>query len=116
MNNSEEIFKTLEASSFNKFIEEVNTWKSLNLREDGKNMKEFLNTLLLKNKEINELPNNDEILQIHKELVFEGIFYENRLKTKKKWSIKEKRLMVWALYYYIQIFNKKVEEMVRFHK
>lgn len=116
MNASEDCFEFSEASPFNKFLEEVNTWKLFNLSEDVKNRKEFLDNLLLQNKKTVEMPTNEEIRQIHSELVFEDLSNKNRLKIKKKWSNKEKKFLVWALYYYTQLFNIKIEEMVRFHK
>lgn len=116
MNKSECISKGLPAYSFDKFLEEVKAWKSLNMDKDSKNIKELLDTLLLQNEEIKKLPTNEEVSKIHSEVVAEEIMRKskNKSKPKKKWSKEEKKFMVWAVYFYSQINSKKIEEMVRY--
>lgn len=118
MNNSECFSKGLNSYSLEKFLEEVNAWKSLNMGKDSKKIKEFLDSLLLKNEEINGMLSNEEVRQIHSEVVLEEIMRKSkgRSKPKKKWLEKEKKFLAWAVYYYNQINTRNLEEMVRASK
>lgn len=114
MNNSECSSEVL----FKLFLEEVNAWKSLIMGKDSKTVKEFLDSLLLQNEKINEMLTNEEVSQIHSEVVSEGIMRKNKNKSKpkKKWSEKEKKFMIWAVYYFTQIHSRNLEEMVSLSK
>lgn len=112
MINNEKIIQEILRSSFTNFLNEVKSWRLSHRDKNCKNMKKFLKSINFYNEDIEKLPPDDELCQIHTTLLFESSFKENK-KQRAKWTEDEKKFLLWAVYYYTQIHNTTMEKMVR---
>lgn len=101
-------------SPFNNFIRSIAVWEQINSPPyKTEVLKSFLDSLIISGKHLENLPTIEEIKQ--KKLNNSKKFNVNKKgKPRKKWTYEEKEILIWAVYYFMQIYRKTLNIMVVF--
>lgn len=110
MLKSKEDFPIFKSSPLKTFLEEAKNWEHKNPKSNKIALEDFLANIRISNNEENKFPTHEEIVEIYSKLYYQSTISQNI--SKKKWSKEERKFLIWTVYYYSRIKQKKIEEIV----